>query len=227
MPRTFLIALGCLLLIAALPLAADQWDKKTTITFDQPVEVPGMVLMPGTYTFKLMNSSSDRHIVMIYNEEGNYLYTTVLTVNNYRVNPTSDSVFKFTEERAKGAPQALRGWFWPGDTWGQEFVYPKVQAKAIAETTNAPVLSAEVKPAEPPEELIEAPVVALEPKPKPVEVAEAAPPLEPAPQQIAEATPLPAPAAVQEFPKTGSPAFAIGLAGLLAAAAGFCLRRLG
>jgi LPXTG-motif cell wall-anchored protein len=104
-------------------------------------------------------------------------------------------------------------------------VYPKVQAKAIAETTKDPLLSAEVKPAEPPEELIETEVVTVAPEPKPVEFTEAAP--EPAPQEIAEATPPPAPVSVQELPKTGSATVAIGLAGLLMTAAGFGLRRLG
>ena len=230
MRKGFWIGLCCLLLIAALPLAADDWDKKTTVTFDQPVQVPGMVLLPGTYMFKLMNSSSDRHIVTIYNEEGNHLYTTILTVNNYRVNPTANSAFKFSEERVKGAPQALRGWFWPGDTWGQEFVYPKVQAQAIAQTVKEPVLSAEVKPAEPAEQLIEEPIVAVEPEIKEVEVEIAAPvPLEPAPEVIAEATPpaAPGPVPVQELPKTGSPAFVIGIAGLLITTVGYGLRRLG
>jgi hypothetical protein len=113
MPKGFLVALCCLLLVAALPVAADESNKKTT-TFDQPVEVLGMVLLPGTYTFKLMNSSSDRHIVMIYNEDGTRLYTTILTVNNYRVNPTSNSVFKFTEERIKGLRRHYAAGFGPG-----------------------------------------------------------------------------------------------------------------
>jgi len=223
MTNGLLAALCCLLLVAALPLAADDWNKRTTVTFDQPVEVPGLVLLPGTYTFKLMDSPSDRHIVTIYNEDGTRLYTTILTINNYRLNRTSNSVFKFTEERAKGAPQALRCWFWPGDNWGQEFVYPKVQAIAIAETAKEPVLSAEVKPAEAPEELIEETVVAVEPETK-VEVAQTAPAPE-EPVLVAKAEPAPAP--TPELPKTGSPAVAIGLAGLLMTTVGFGLRRLG
>ncbi len=30
-------------------LHADTWDKKTTVSFDQPVEVPGAILQPGKY----------------------------------------------------------------------------------------------------------------------------------------------------------------------------------
>jgi len=53
---------------AVLPSArADESNKKTIVTFSQAVEVPGKVLPAGTYTFQLMDSPSDRHIVQIFN----------------------------------------------------------------------------------------------------------------------------------------------------------------
>src|ERR1019366_10268554 len=48
---------------------ADPWNRKTTMTFSGPVEIPGVhlkgwgVLPAGTYVFKIMDSNSDRHIV--------------------------------------------------------------------------------------------------------------------------------------------------------------------
>ena len=36
------------------------------------------------------------------------------------------------EERAAGAPEAVRAWFYPGDNFGHEFVYPKVKAVELA-----------------------------------------------------------------------------------------------
>ncbi len=217
----------CLLLFATVPAMADEWDKKTTVTFGQPVEIPGLVLQPGTYVFKLLRSSNDRHIVLVYNADEDYLYAMILAINNYRVTPTSDPVMKF-EERAKGAPQALKGWFWPGDTWGQEFVYPNAQATAIAEATKEPVLSAEVKPAEKAEELIQAPVAEVSPAPAPIEIAEATPP--PAPVAAAPAAeppaPEPVPAPAEELPKTASPLPLIGLAGGFLLALGSLLRWL-
>jgi len=213
MRHKFVIVLCCLLLVAALPVAADQWDKKTTVTFSQPFEIPGMALPPGTYVFKLLNSSSDRHIVLVYNEKEDHLYKIVLAINNIQLNPTSDSVFKFNEERTKGSPQALRAWFWPGDTWGQEFVYPKAKAKELAEKAQVPVLSTEAIPTEKPEELIEAPVAPIVPE-KQIEIAEVTPP--PAPEPVA-AAPVPeaVPEAVpQELPKTASPMPLIALLGL-------------
>jgi hypothetical protein len=52
---------------AVLPSArADEWNKKTVVTFSQAVEVPGKVLPADTYTFQLLDSPSDRHIVQIF-----------------------------------------------------------------------------------------------------------------------------------------------------------------
>src|SRR5579863_9263498 len=48
---------------------ADDWNRKTVITFSEPVETPGVhmqgwaVLPPGTYFFKVLDSASDRHII--------------------------------------------------------------------------------------------------------------------------------------------------------------------
>jgi hypothetical protein len=51
---------------------ADTWDKKTVVTFNQAVEVPGKVLPAGTYTFQLLDSPSDRHIVQIFTADGSH-----------------------------------------------------------------------------------------------------------------------------------------------------------
>ena len=68
------VTIFCLSLVALafLPSAkADEWNKKTVVTFNEPVEVPGVgaqILPAGTYVFKLLDSPSDRHIVQIFNQ---------------------------------------------------------------------------------------------------------------------------------------------------------------
>ena len=92
----------CLLAItlfsaALVPNArADQWNKKTVVTFSQSVEVPGKVLPAGTYTFQLLDSPSDRHIVEIFNADGSQIITTILAINNYRLEPTGETVMNFS-----------------------------------------------------------------------------------------------------------------------------------
>lgn len=124
---------------AVLPSArADESNKKTIVTFSQAVEVPGKVLPAGTYTFQLMDSPADRHIVQIFNADGSQIITTVLAINDYRLQPTGKTVMSFSE-RPGDSPDALRAWFYPGDTFGQEFVYPKVRAIELAKTMNITV----------------------------------------------------------------------------------------
>jgi len=191
-------------LLAVLPATAGQWDKLTTVTFSAPVELPNIVLQPGTYVFRLLDVPGDRHVVQVFNAEETHLYTTILAIPNYRLTPSDKTVMPF-KERAPGSPLAMHAWFYPGDNFGQEFVYPKARAAEIAQAVKAPVLSAEIKPSETPEELIQEPVVTVTPEKKEVEVAIETKPAEPAPVTAA------APA---ELPKTASPYPLIGLAGL-------------
>jgi hypothetical protein len=136
-PFKALLGLFAVTLLGAtvLPSArADTWNKKTVVTFSQAVEVPGKILPAGTYTFQLLDSPSDRHIVQIFNADGSQIVATILAINNYRLQPTGDTVMKFGE-RPGDSPEALRAWFYPGDNFGQEFVYPKVRAIQLAQTT--------------------------------------------------------------------------------------------
>jgi len=107
-----------------LPSAkADEWNKETTVSFKEPVAVPGQVLAPGTYVFKLANSQSDRHIVQIFTEDQREIVATVLAIPAYRLTPTDDTLITF-EERSAGTPEAVKRWFYPGDLNGVGFVYP-------------------------------------------------------------------------------------------------------
>src|SRR2546423_6231808 len=135
-------------LIAALLIAAnyhgrtraDDWTKMTKITFGQQVQVPGTVLDPGTYTFKLADSSSNRHIVQIVNQDNTSLITTILAIPNYRLEPTGKTVLAFAE-RPVDQPEALEAWFYPGDNFGQEFVYPEQEAKQLSQLNKVEVPS--------------------------------------------------------------------------------------
>jgi hypothetical protein len=125
--------------------SADDWDKKTTVTFSSPIEIPGVhlqgwgVLPAGTYVFKLLDSRSDRHIVQIFNADESVIYATILAIPHYRVQATDKTVITFNEG-IQDRPEALRAWFYPGRNWGEEFVYPKAKAMEIAAITKTPVL---------------------------------------------------------------------------------------
>jgi hypothetical protein len=206
---------------------ADDFDEKTVVTFGSPVEIPGQVLSAGTYVFKLMDSSSDRNIVQVFNKDETHLYGSFLAIPNQRLQPVGKSIITF-DERPAGSPEAVKAWFYPGDNYGHEFVYPKPKAVALAKANNVPVPSmpAElaantVRPAATVEAphivaMKQAPLKAQKPTEEEVEIAEVFVQLDPV--QTAQA---PSPATL---PTTASPAPLIGLVGLLSLCAGASLR---
>lgn len=137
----FMILAGVGMFAALLPMAkADEWNQRTNVTFSGPVEIPGKVLPAGTYEFKLMDSQSDRNIVQVFSKDQRHLYGTFLTIPDYHLKPAGKTVITF-EERSSGTPEAVKAWFYPGDNYGHEFVYPKVKAVELCKANNQPVAS--------------------------------------------------------------------------------------
>lgn len=211
---------------------ADQWNKKTVMTFSQAVEIPGQILPAGTYTFVLLDSPSDRHIVQIFDADGSHIITTVLAINNYRLKPTGDTVVKFAE-RSGDSPEALKGWFYPGDNFGQEFVYPKQRAieLALMEKETIPAVAADAT------DLKVAPIVSVNSDRKEEPVTEARQGTPPAAEPtrapvVQETTPAPAvetthaPAVeTEKLPQTASQLPLIALLGLVSFGAALLLKR--
>ena len=104
------LTLSLLGLASASTVHGDEWDKKTVLTFSQPVEIPGRVLPAGTYTFKLADTMSDRHIVQIFNADESQILATVMTIPDFRLKTTKKRVIKFGE-RPAGSPGAFRAGF--------------------------------------------------------------------------------------------------------------------
>ncbi len=216
----YLFCLGCLVLLGtslAINANADEWDKSTKVTFNNPVELPGMVLPAGTYLFRLMDSPSDRNIVEVFSADRSKLYDTILAIPDYRLEPTGKTVMTF-EERTAGSPEAIKAWFYPGDQYGLEFVYPKPRAVQLAQVSqqHVPAMPVTVAKKTTPVQLKKAPVTAIQPSGQEVQLAEVHPP-KAAPVQTA-ATPM------KKLPKTASPLPLIGLIGLLGLFAAFVLR---
>jgi LPXTG-motif cell wall-anchored protein len=211
----FLLSLALLGAAVTLPVKADQWDKKTTITITEPVQMPAccntehvVVLQPGTYVMALVDSQSDRHIVRVFEKDGTTVVTTTLAIPNYRLKPTGGSVFQFWETPA-GQPRAMRAWFYPGDNFGQEFAYNKTKSIEIARTVRTQVPAAVI---ETEAELATAPVVVVDEKgaekPLPVLVAANEPPAQTFERQVTEDK------APVKLPDTGSEYPLLGLLGI-------------
>jgi len=215
---------------------ADAWDRLTKVTFNAPVEIPGRVLEPGTYWFKLLDSPSDRNIVQIYNADQSRQIAMILAIPDYRLKPADKTVITF-EERASNAPEAIKAWFYPGDDYGEEFVYPKPRAVQLAKIVNQPVPSMpanlEANTKMPVKSAKEAPAVALkkaqvkaqQPSGEEVEITTVT---QTPPKLLAQNTPSATPPAAAQpatkLPATASALPLVALLGFLLTGAGLVLR---
>src|SRR3954468_21243983 len=142
-PIKSLAALACsaVLLTSAAPASAQTTqDRLTYVTFSGPVSIPGKTLPAGTYTFKLADSPSDRHIVQVFDKDQTKLFATLLAVPADRVEAEGDPVITF-KETPSDRPPAVHYWYYAGERSGNEFVYPKNQAMMIASNSNESVMS--------------------------------------------------------------------------------------
>jgi hypothetical protein len=118
-------------LIVAPAAHADQSNQATKVTFSQPVQIPGRVLPAGTYWFELPEDISQHYLVRIYSADRTVLYATLFAASSERATATDRTVFGLAE-RGSAQPQAIVTWFYPGETTGHQFRYPKQMEKELA-----------------------------------------------------------------------------------------------
>lgn len=118
--------------------------RLTILTFSAPVQLPGMTLPAGKYRFEMADLNTTGHTVRVSKEDGTNvgLFKTISTTNPTRDLRDTDVLIMWAE-RAAGQPQALREWYYPQRSTGEEFVYPRAEARAIAVANRASVLTEE------------------------------------------------------------------------------------
>jgi hypothetical protein len=217
--------LAVIWLVSAPAAYANDWDKATRITVNQPFEIPGMILPAGTYIVKIVDLAGERHVVRFFSEDESKIYATIIGIPDFRLTPTDDTSLTFYESRFN-RPRALHAWFYPGYQYGIEFAYPENQAFDIASVGEEHVIVTK----EPLPYLGEKPTdfgfeeeefLAVEPGGEEVAVAEVHPEFTPEPEPAFAPEPeVPAPA----LPKTATPFPLMALVGLLSAGTAFGIR---
>ena len=140
--KTIVTAVVLALFAASTPNASAQMPDtldKTFMTFSGTVELPGLQLPAGTYIFRLADTPS-RGVVQVLSQDGKEQLGQWLFIPAQRQEATGDTVVTFREARA-GTTPAVQYWFYPGETIGKEFIYPKDQAMRIAQRTGGTVMT--------------------------------------------------------------------------------------
>src|SRR3954447_8471035 len=146
MKRVTLIATAIVLAVlvgASARLAAQNTvpSERTFMTFSNSVEMPGVTLPAGTYVFRLADSPT-RNVVQVLSKDEKDILGQWTFVQSQRPKATEDTVVMF-KEAPEGQTAAVQYWYYPRETIGKEFIYPKDQAQKIANRTGVSVLSEE------------------------------------------------------------------------------------
>ena len=113
--------------------------EKTFLTFSNSVEMPGMTLPAGTYTFRLADTPS-RNVVQVLSQDEKEVKGQFLFIQAERPEVTGETVITFRETR-EGTTPAIQYWYYPGEKIGKEFIYAKDQAMKISARTGATVMT--------------------------------------------------------------------------------------
>jgi hypothetical protein len=140
-------AAAMLLTLSATPALAQggPTDSRTEFTFNRPVELPGVTLPAGTYIFRFVDATTGRKVMQVQAKDAsNKTYGMFLTISAQRPRASDNAELRFLETPA-GQPAAVKTWWYPGNTIGREFIYPRSQAVRLAKATNSTVLAAKAE----------------------------------------------------------------------------------
>lgn len=115
-------------------------DKRTFFTFSGPIALPGMTLPAGRYIFRIVDTTSSRKVIQVMSDDGKKPFVMANTIPDQRRDAPKDATVAFYET-PRGTPAAVKTWWYPGETIGYQFIYPRAQAKEIAHNTGKPVLT--------------------------------------------------------------------------------------
>jgi len=104
-------------------------SERTFMTFSNTVEMPGVTLPAGKYVFRLADTPT-RNVVQVLSQDEKDILGQWTFVQAQRPKATEDTVVMF-KEMPEGTMPAVQYWYYPGETIGKEFIYPKEQAQKI------------------------------------------------------------------------------------------------
>jgi hypothetical protein len=147
--RQALSAISILVLGAALMVPAAKAgpaDQLTKFTFDQPVEVSGMVLAPGTYWFKVWDdvNNETQNMIEIYDVNFDRVGVApalpiVRRSEGYGTaipDHAMDRVELRITDGSAQHPATLLSWFYPYGFSGHHFVYSGREEKLLSEESS-------------------------------------------------------------------------------------------
>ena len=142
-PTQKLFAVSALALLLCAPAALAQTVEQSPLPVDEPLDVGGTILQPGSYMIKVLGNGTDRDRVVITNADGTKTFATVLTVPHHlEPNEEVPSTTYVFYPPGDNSPKALRTWFAgnPPTLRGRDIVYAEDRARQLARLAKAEVV---------------------------------------------------------------------------------------
>jgi len=97
--------------------------RTTHFTFSGAVQLPGVTLPAGTYTFEVVNTNSGSDVVSVTARDRSKVYLMQFTRAVYRPSAGTLKATVTLGETPAGTPPPVKAWYPESETRGREFVY--------------------------------------------------------------------------------------------------------
>lgn len=220
-----LAALILCLGVSSLALAGGPVQRDTRLAVTEPTQVGTVLLDPGSYTLRIHDFKGGKVQVTILRDSDQKTMGTATAIRARRslnTNEQAESQTQFTYTTYNGHP-AVSTWYYPGDEWGEQFIYGGNASEMTMRQTSAPA-STMAASTPPPPAPAPAPAPAVEERHEETKMAEAAPAPAPAASPAPAPAPAPAPKPKRQLPKTASSTPLAALLGALSLAGAAAIR---
>jgi hypothetical protein len=129
--KKIVAAIFCSIFLLCSAAMADSRNKKTILTFHEAVELPGVLLPPGTYVFKVADFNY-RNVIQVYTADESKILATIIATSAEREQTTDGTALRFGE-RPNASEEQVRTWFYPQEKTGREFIYTKTPPARLAD----------------------------------------------------------------------------------------------
>jgi hypothetical protein len=124
--RNVLRGLGAAAVVTALvtaPTHAQTLSNVNHLSFNRPVALPGVTLVPGTYTFEIVNPTVSTDIVRVSDKTSRRVYFTGFTRRVDRPQNLLKGQLVTLGESIDGAPPRIQAWYPMHSSGGRQFLY--------------------------------------------------------------------------------------------------------
>lgn len=125
MMRTVLSTLAAafaVVVMTASPSSAQSFDERVYFSFASPVAVPGAVLPPGDYVFRLADPNNNRKVIQVLSADMKKVHAMFMANEILRGTEAAGHEVSLGEART-GTPRSVEGMWQPNSYYGKGFVY--------------------------------------------------------------------------------------------------------